>query len=509
MSYQMGQRYMNWKTANQLFIYATWLSSIDQNRPITCTDRRSICVYRLTACAFGIAAWGILLLTASSQTLAGMRSADEHYQSFCASCHGPDMSGGLGPALNDDKWIHGGSEADIARVIREGVAKAGMPAWGKSLSEADIRALVILIRERAHAGTSADSGGDRQIYSAAGHKFSLEKVASAPGELWSMDFLDPETIIATQKDGVLWLFKNGERQGPVANVPEVWNNQQGGLLEVQRHPDASSDWIYLTLSDPGKGGAMTKVVRGKLNGLKWVEQQTIFAAAPEFYTDAGVHFGSRMVFQDSYVYFSIGDRGKQELAQDVTYPNGKIHRLHDDGRVPKDNPFANTPRAVTSIWSYGHRNPQGLALQPKTGTLWVAEHGPRGGDEINRIVKGGNFGWPVVTYGMNYNGTPITHQTTKEGIEQPKHYWVPSIAVSEIDFYTGNQFPLWRDHLIIGSLAKEQLRLVRMEGERVVGDELLLQGRGRIRDVADGPDGFPYVVLNKPDGTIYRLVPVK
>ena len=455
--------------------------------------------------------WLLGALSFATPTVAAQK-AEDLYKSFCATCHGADMSGGLGLALNDSEWKYGASDSDITKVIKEGLPTVGMPAWNKTLSDEDIRALVILIRERGAAAAVADKtakSSDNALLTGAGHSFALEQVATAPGELWGMDFLADGTIFATQKNGNLWLFKNGERQGPVRGTPKVMDGGQGGLLAVQRHPDAKAGWIYLTFSDPSKNGSMTKVVRGKLDGLQWVEEQTVYGADPKFYTEARHHFGSRLVFQDGYVYFSIGDRGKQDQAQDNTQPNGKIHRLHDDGRVPSDNPFVGKTNAVASIWSYGHRNPQGLALHPVTGALWDAEHGPRGGDELNVVSKGLNYGWPVITYGMNYDGTPITKETHKEGMEQPKHYWVPSIAASDIEFYTGEHFPSWRNQLLVGSLAKQELRLVRIAADKVIGDELVLQGHGRIRDVATGPDGYPYVVLNNPNGVIYRLVPGK
>lgn len=449
-----------------------------------------------------------LMLASAASQAAAAGNAEQMYNSFCASCHGPDMSGGLGPALNNGQWKHGGSDEDIVRVIKKGVPKAGMPAWEKSLSDEDIRALVILIRERTDQKKSSVSNtAPAADVTAAGYTFSLEKVAEAPGELWAMDFLADGRMIATQKSGKLWVFDKEGKAQEITGIPKVWDKGQGGLLQVRRHPDTASGWIYLTLSDPSSKGAMTKVVRGKLDGNRWVDEQTIFSADAGFYTDAGVHFGSRMVFQDDYVFFSIGDRGQQDLAQDLSRPNGKIHRLHADGRVPADNPFIKEKNALPTIWSYGHRNPQGLALQPETGSLWDAEHGPRGGDEINRVSKGANYGWPVITYGMNYNGTPITGETHKSGMEQPQHYWVPSIAVSAINFYTGDRFPNWRNHLLVGSLAKEQLRLLRIEGDKVVADELLLQGRGRIRDLVVGPDGYPYLVVFNSTGIIYRLTP--
>lgn len=431
-------------------------------------------------------------------------NAEQMYNSFCASCHGPDMSGGLGPALNNNKWKYGGTDEDLVRVIKKGVPKGGMPAWEKSLSDENIRALVILMRERTYQKSIAAAPTPKDAVTAAGYTFSLEKVAEAPDELWAMDFLADGRVIATQKSGQLWVFDKDGKPQQITGTPAVWSKGQGGLLQVQRHPDAASGWIYLTFSDPAGKGAMTKVVRGKIEDNRWVGEQTIYSADAKFYTDAGVHFGSRMVFQDDYLFFSIGDRGQQDLAQDLSRPNGKIHRLHADGRVPEDNPFAKDKNALPTIWSYGHRNPQGLALQPGTGTLWDAEHGPRGGDEINRVNKGANYGWPVITYGMNYNGTPITSHTAKPGMEQPQHYWVPSIAVSAINFYTGDRFPSWRNHLLVGSLAKEQLRLLRIDGDKVLSDTLLLQGHGRIRDVVNGPDGYPYLVIA---GVVYRLVP--
>lgn len=348
------------------------------------------------------------------------------------------------------------------------------------------------------------------VLSAGGYHFRLEPVAEAPGILWAMDFLPDGRMIATQRDGTLWLFRDGERQGPVEGTPEVFHRGQGGLLEVRAHPDyADNGWLYLTYADPGEDGetAMTRVVRGQLDGLRWVNEQTIYAAPGRFYTDTDYHFGSRLVFKDGYIYFSIGERGDRESAQALDDPRGKIHRLHHDGRVPDDNPFAGEDQALASIWSYGHRNPQGMAVHPATGAIWAAEHGPRGGDEINRVRGGLNYGWPRVTHGLNYDGTPITDLTEKEGMESPRHHWTPSIAVSGIEIYTGEHFPDWQGHLMAGSLAAQQLRLVRLDGDRVTADDVLLEDLGRIRDISTGLDGYPYLVLNNPGGYIYRMAP--
>lgn len=469
---------------------------------------------------FGSSAWaqrrlsaffgaGLLILCVAQSSYAA--NSETLYRNYCSSCHGAQMQGAMGPSLVDDHWQHGSSNEEIARVISHGVPKKGMPAWRKSLSPAQVRALVILIREQAYAQAASPqananvSGG---VYDVAGHVFTLKKVATLPGQVWAMAFMPDGNIIASQRDGKLWLLKDGKAGAPIEGTPPVWYEGQGGLMDVVLHPQYDQNgWIYLTLSDPAAGGAMTKVVRGKVRDNQWLDQEDIFVAPKRFYSRSGVHFGSRLTFVGDDLYFSVGDRGQQALAQDLTYPSGKIHRVKHDGAIPADNPFVEQKDAIASIWSYGHRNPQGLTAHPVTDDLWAAEHGPRGGDEINRVAKGLNYGWPLITYGMNYDATPMTDKTHDEGMEQPAHYWVPSIAVSEIDFYTGAVFPKWRNRLLVGSLAKQELRLLTLDGQQVTNDQLLLKNLGRIRDVADGPDGYPYIVLNNQQGEIYRLEP--
>jgi aldose sugar dehydrogenase len=297
---------------------------------------------------------------------------------------------------------------------------------------------------------------------------------------------------------------------PIQGTPEVWSQGQGGLLDVAVHPNhATNGWVYLSYSEPGENGtAMTAVVRGRLREGRFVEQQTVFRAPANSYRTGRVHFGSRLVFDGKgHLFFSIGERGHKEDAQDLSRPNGKVHRLHDDGRIPEDNPFIGRSDALPSIWSYGNRNPQGLALHPETGALWESEHGPRGGDELNLLQPGRNYGWPLITYGMNYDGTPMTDRTAQEGLEQPVLHWTPSIAVCGMDFYTGTRFPQWKHHLFVGALAQEELRRLVLEGGKVVHQEVLFKDIGRVRDVVSGPDGFLYVVFNKPD-RIARLVPM-
>ena len=235
----------------------------------------------------------------------------------------------------------------------------------------------------------------------------------------------------------------------------------------------------------------------------------IYRVPERFYTKRGYHYGSRIVFDRAgYLFFTIGDRGQQNLAQDVEWPNGKVHRLYDDGRIPEDNPFVDQTDAIASIWSYGHRNQQGLALHPQTGELWASEHGPRGGDELNHIRKGLNYGWPAITYGINYNGTTITDQTEAEDMEQPQTYWIPSLAVCGIDFYAGAAFSKWQNDLFVSSLSFNRLHRVRLDGTKVVEDEMVYQAESRVRDVQTGPDGALYLALEDP-GRIVRLSPLE
>ncbi len=362
-------------------------------------------------------------------------------------------------------------------------------------------------------GVTARFGAASGTLTGAGHRFRLERVAEAPSEIWAMAFLPDGSILASQKNGYLIPFRDGQRLEPIVGTPPVWDRVQGGLLGVLPHPDyARNGWLYLAFSDvgPGEGMAnvtMTRIVRGRIEGRRWVEQQDIYRAPPEFYTTAYAHFGGRMVLVDGHLYFSIGDRTDMQLAQDLSRPFGKIHRLREDGSVPPDNPFANQPNALASLWSYGHRNPQGLTVHPVTQAVWSAEHGPRGGDELNLIRAGANYGWPLATFGINYDGTQLAESPYRAGTVPPVHHWTPSIAVSQIAFYHGDRFPRWQGHVLAASLGAQELRLVRMEGEQAVADELVFKGHGRIRDVVSGPDGFPYVVLNHPNGAIYRLVP--
>lgn len=341
-------------------------------------------------------------------------------------------------------------------------------------------------------------------------KFRIDTIVSGLMIPWGMDWLPNGDLLITDKIGQLRRIKDGKLMAdPVSGLPEIYVSGQGGLMDVKLHPDyARNGWIYLTYSTPegssGRGGN-TALMRAKLKDNALVEKQVLFKASPN--TTRGQHFGSRIEFdRDGYLYFSVGDRGERDKAQRLDTHNGKIFRLNDDGSIPDDNPFAKKSGAEKAVFSYGHRNPQGLALHPETGELWATEHGPRGGDELNIVRKGRNYGWPEITYGINYNGTTISEFTAKEGMEQPVHYWTPSIAPCGTAFVTGSAYPAWKGNVLVGSLSFRYLERCEIKGEKVTHREKLLEGIGRVRNVKQGPDGYIYVAVELP-GVIVRLLP--
>jgi len=338
--------------------------------------------------------------------------------------------------------------------------------------------------------------------------FSAELLIDELQIPWGMTFLPDGAILVTEISGELIHFKNGEKT-KIGNVPAVYKRGQGGLLDVVAHPDyVNNGWIYITYSssEGDEKGGNTALIRAKLEDKTLTNNQLLYKASPN--TTKGQHFGSRMVFDnEGYLYFTVGDRGnRDENPQDITRDGGKVYRINDDGSIPDDNPFVGTDGAKTAVFSYGHRNPQGLAKHPETGVIWDNEHGPRGGDEINVVKKGANYGWPVITYGINYSGTPITDKTEMEGMEQPIHYWVPSIAPSGMAFVTSDNYGAeWKGSVLIGSLAFQYLERLELEGNTVVKREKLMGDLGRVRNIVEGPDGLIYVAVEGKG--IYKLAP--
>jgi glucose/arabinose dehydrogenase len=437
------------------------------------------------------------------------------YKTHCASCHGNNLAGERSASLLDDTWAFGGDDESVAASIRAGRPGTAMPPFGAVLNEEQIRALVIYIREEAHKARTravppSTTRIDRVVQSEK-HAFRIETVMEGLDTPWGLEFLPDGRMIVTERPGRVRIITAGKPlPPPVEGTPAVWAVQDGGLLDVALHPDfAKNGWIYLAYSEAGApmGASNTVIIRGRVRDGKWVDQEVLFRAAKELYWADNTHFGLRFLFdRTGRLLYSIGDRGHQDDSQSLANPHGKIHRVNDDGTVPKDNPFVDKPAAVGSIWSYGNRNVQGLAFHPVTGDLWASEHGPRGGDEINVIEPGHNYGWPVVTHGMNYDGTPITSRTQAPGMDDPVVQWTPSIAVCGLAFYTGGRFPKWKNDLFATALAYQELRRLTVEGRKVTHQEVLFKNLGRVRDVVNGPDGYLYVLLNNP-GRIVRLVP--
>ena len=356
--------------------------------------------------------------------------------------------------------------------------------------------------------------GDRQTSEV--QNFRIESVADGFDSPWAMAFLPGGDLLVTDRSGSLNLIVDGKRQSsPVGGVPEVRASGQGGLLDLELHPDFSAPgngWIYLSYASPKqrgeKGrGANTALMRARLRNNQLVDQELLFKAQPNY--SQTQHYGGRIVFDgEGNVYLTVGDRGGRDEVQQLDNARGKIFRLHDDGSIPEDNPFLGTKGATPSTWSTGHRNPQGFAVHPETGVLWAHEHGPRGGDELNIIEGGKNYGWPIITYGVNYSGSQITPNTAMAGMEQPVTYWVPSIAPSGMAFLTGDTYAGWDGDLFIGSLKFQRVYRLVLDGQKVVHQESLLNGIGRVRAIEQGPDGFLYIAVEKP-GRIVRLIPVE
>lgn len=476
----------------------------------------------------------LLLLAGFCSTVLAQQGVkvEELYANHCSGCHGKDFEGGIGGVLTDGEWKHGSSDEEIYRSIAKGNLELGMTPWEGILQPDQIRSLVIFLREKEKKelskGKEFPVPAPDKVTKTELHDYKIETIVKDGLEKpWAIAFLPDGRRLVTEKAGRLRYVNADGSLDPqvIEGTPPTIEHGQGGLMEVALHPDfAKNGWVYLGFSDgtrkkrKGKDEVrcITAVVRGRIKDHQWTDQEWILRPDEKFRSGAGVHFGTRFVFDKGYIYFVIGERGGLIEAQDLNRPNGKIHRLHDDGRIPSDNPFARKPGAMKSIWSYGHRNPQGLAMDPRDGALYSTEHGPRGGDELNLIRPGVNYGWPVTCLGMNYSGKPMDYRDKdgkqqvsvphKEGIEDPVAHWVPSIAVCGLDFYTGDKFPEWNNDLLAGALAQQEIRRIRLKDKKVVSQEIILKNIGRVRDVATGPDGFIYVILNGPDRLI-RLVP--
>ncbi len=431
-------------------------------------------------------------------------SAKDNFLKYCAGCHGSKMERFAG-----NTWEAFKAGKDLTPVIKNGLPVFGMPSFEKAFTQAEMKAISDYILDMKDKKEIPVATKYPAIIRSKHQAFKIDTVARGLDVPWGIAFLPDGDLLVTERSGQLFRFGGGKLKAIISGVPEVFAQGQGGLLDIVLHPKYQQNgWIYISYSKKGPGGvgSNTAIFRAKLRNNQLVDQQEIFKAMPNPTT--AHHYGCRMVFDDQgYLYFGVGERGESSNAQTLTNDCGKIHRIFDDGRIPPDNPFVNTPGARPSIYSYGHRNPQGIDIHPVSRRIYNNEHGPRGGDEINLVGKGNNYGWPVITFGINYDGTIITKETAKAGMEQPVFQWTPSIGPSSMKFVVGDRYPGWKGDILSGSLSFKYLERVHLEGDKVTEQEKLLENAGRVRDVTISPDGYIYVAVESP-GIIVKLVPV-
>lgn len=435
----------------------------------------------------------------------------------CASCHGQDGGGGGARTLLTRELFHQDLDRRFFDATKNGDPETGMPAFGETLADNQIWALVVHIRELQGRALARQGEGVARdgLHRGKRATFRIEDVVTSGLRTpWGVAWLSDGRMLVTNREGYLLLVDQG-RSVKVEGIPPTADVGQGGLMAVTVHPQAAQNgWVYLALNDRHPDGrrSITKIVRGKVtvdgDQAKWKDNQTIWQAPEDTYGSGPLHFGSRIVFDGKgHIFFCIGERGNGNLAQDLSKPNGKVFRLKDDGKVPEDNPFVGREGAIPAVWSFGHRNPQGMAFGAD-GRLWITEHGPRGGDELNEIVKGANYGWPVVSFGIDYSDAPFRVPWPSEdaGFTMPVYRWIPSTGVCGLATAKSRQFPGWEGDLLAGGLAGQCVDRIRVRDGKFVEVERVMSGLGRVRDVALGPDGLVYVVLNTPDKVV-RLVP--
>ena len=467
-----------------------------------------------------------------------------NFEEHCGNCHGADLHGNLplGPALIGVDLTHGDSVADLSKSIAHGFPQNGMQAWSDQLSPEEIRGLAIYIAERRVDRLFTEFNTDAPVTIPNGvvitevEDFRIEVVTNTLDPLpFSIQPLPDGRILVSEKmKGLRIVNTDGRISELVSGTPEVFDDGfeavlvwgHGWLLDIALHPDYENNgWIYLHHTERCAEcwlihRSFNRVVRGRIRNGQWVDEEEIWDPGPEYYSvipDVGA--GGRLAFDDAgFLYISVGIKGKSNFdgVQDLSKPWGKIHRVHDDGRVPTDNPFIDNEGAYPTTWTYGHRSPQGLEFNLETGKLWSTEMGPRGGDELNLLLPGRNYGWPLYSMGLNYDGTPIEYGEWLDitfdlnDIEQPVVDLTPAPAVSSFIFYEGKQFPNWRGNALVGSLKGSELyRIVLDENDRFVHYEVLIKQLARIRDIEMGPDGNVYLLLEHTDGgQIVRLVSV-
>lgn len=435
-----------------------------------------------------------------------MKEAAQNYQNYCAGCHGDNLE-----KFEQKDWMYGDDNSSIVESITYGREEMGMPAFEETFTKEEVSALAEYVKkgipddkESLKPALSAN-----QTVKSEEQDFIVDTVVSGLEVPWGLEFLPNGDLLIAERSAKLYRYTNYELQ-EISGLPPIMVKGQGGLMDLELHPDYENNgWIYFSYSgyaDENQNEGCTNVMRAKLDGNQLVDQEVIFNGFPD--SNKGHHWGCKLEFdKEGYLFFGVGDRGSRDVnPQSLSNTNGKIHRVNDDGSIPPDNPFIDTPNAVRSIYSYGHRNPQGTCMNPETGEIWETEHGPRGGDELNLIKPGINYGWPVISYGINYNGTRFTDITEKEGMAQPVVYWDPSIAPCGTTFVKGDRYKNWKNNILVGSLRFMYLERIVLDGEKVTHQEKLLEGIGRVRNVEMSPNGYIYVAIENP-GRILRLIP--
>jgi glucose/arabinose dehydrogenase len=499
-------------------------------RSVSRASPRSSEIASLTSCAVLVAALGA---AGQESGPAARRERPElpgtaEYAQLCAGCHGPGLTGGSASSLVDRRWLYGGDNESILASIRDGRPDTAMIPFRDLLSDEQIEQLLFLIRfneafVQYRPPPPMDPAG--ALVESEKLRFRLEMVARDISTPWGIAFLPGGRLLISERPGRLSVVSPGSPQPvPVSGTPVPWTVQDGGFFDVELHPDhAENGWVYLAYAAPGaqntstterEGGntSMTRIVRGRIRGGAWVDEEALYEPPPELFGPENVHYGCRFAFDaDGNLLYSIGDRGVKERAQNLGSPLGKVHRIRADGGIPADNPFVDTEGAVPTIWTYGHRNPQGFSFDPATGLLWEAEHGPVGGDELNVLEPGRNYGWAETSHGLE----PGVGREPREGMEPAVVHWTPAIAPSAIHFYSGDRYPSWDGSLFVTGLGGTALRRLEVEGRRVLHEEVVFDSFGRVREVATGPDGFLYVTVETPgprlssptDGFVVRLIP--
>jgi aldose sugar dehydrogenase len=429
---------------------------------------------------------------------------NKNYATYCAGCHGEKLE-----SFVLRKFKHGETKEAIAAVIKNGLENAGMPAYSKTFNDSEINALAAYVK---NAPPISLDKKEKTIFASEVVSLKIDTITTEVDVPWAMEFFEDNTMLITDRDGDFYHRYNDGRMVKIQNTPKVYAKGQGGLLDVLIHPNFKENkFIYLSYAKAvrkdGKDMSTTAITRAKFENDILTDVKEIFEARP--YYETNHHYGSRMLIdKKGYLFFSVGERGRENLnPQDLKSECGKIHRLYDDGRVPEDNPYMGNMEAAPSVYSYGHRNPQGMDFNPSTGEIWENEHGPKGGDELNIICPKANYGWALTTFGINYNGTKITDNTVLPGITDPIHFWVPSIGPGDAAFITSDLYGAWKGDYMVTSLSFGFLNRCIVKNNKVIRNEKLLEEIGRMRSVKQGKDGFIYIGLENP-GRVFRVRPL-